>query len=72
MGEMFDKEYSEYATKTPRYLLLLRSLNVKNKCKNSLEKAKNHARKLKKEVMVLHLACKRKDVPWYAKKNESS
>lgn len=55
MGEMFDKEYSEYATKTPRYLLLLRSLNVKNKCKNSLEKAKNHARKLKKEVMVYRI-----------------
>lgn len=35
--------------------------------KNSLEKAKNNARKLKKEVMALYLACKRKDIPWYTK-----
>ena len=40
---------------------------IKNKLEMSLEKAKNHARKLKKEVLALYLACKRKDVPWYAK-----
>lgn len=38
-----------------------------NKLKISLEKAKNHARKLKKEVLALYLACKRKDIPWYTK-----
>ena len=32
-----------------------------------LEKAKKHARELKKEVMALYLACKRKDIPWYTK-----
>lgn len=35
--------------------------------KNNFEEVKTHARKLKKEVMALYLACKRKDVPWYAK-----
>lgn len=38
-----------------------------NKLKNILEKAKKHARKLKKEIMALYLLCKRKDVPWYIK-----
>lgn len=35
--------------------------------KTSLKKAKNHAKKLKKEVLALYLACKRKDIPWYTK-----
>lgn len=38
-----------------------------NKLKYGLEKAKNHARKLKKEVLALYIACKRKDISWYTK-----
>lgn len=32
-----------------------------------LKKAKEYARKLKKETMALYLLCKRRDVPWYIK-----
>jgi len=39
----------------------------KDKVKTSVEKAKKHAYKLKKEVAALSIACKRKDVPWYVK-----
>lgn len=49
-------------------IVILRGLmNIINNLKNSLGKAKNHTRKLKKEVMALYLACKRKDIPWYTK-----
>lgn len=40
---------------------------LKYRLEIQLEKAKDHARKLKKEVLAIYLACKRKDVPWYAK-----
>lgn len=39
----------------------------KNKLKNKLENLKKHADKLNKDLMVLFLACKRRDVPWYLK-----
>lgn len=35
--------------------------------KSMLERIKNQIYKLKKEVMTLYLASKRKDVPWYAR-----
>jgi uncharacterized membrane protein YkvA (DUF1232 family) len=38
-----------------------------DKLGNSLGKVKTLARKLKKDVMALYLACKRKDIPWYTK-----
>ena len=39
----------------------------KDRIKGGLKKAKEHARKLKKETMALYLLCKRKDVAWYIK-----
>ena len=62
MEEMFNKEYNEYATKTPRYVF-----EFMNDLKISLNKAKKYAKKLKREIAALYLAYKRNDVPWYAK-----
>ena len=45
--------------------LLLSQLN--NRVKANLQQLKVKAKNLKKELKVLYLACKRPDVPWYAK-----
>jgi uncharacterized membrane protein YkvA (DUF1232 family) len=40
---------------------------LRSKLQKKLENAKDYVTKLKKEVLVLYLACKRKDIPWYTK-----
>lgn len=42
-------------------------IKQKSRLMLKFESLKNKARKLKKEIRVLYLACRRPDTPWYAK-----
>lgn len=42
-------------------------LQFKKSFKESFEKVKTKARSIKKELKVIYLACKRPDIPWYAR-----